>query len=302
MSGKHDGNSHVETVRDKVYQKLSLTQTGAIRRATKVAPNETARQIARNSSNLSPDKRIPSDPSSIRAAQRFVSQERRKLALQQTRGVKLDKTSGAMARLGAKLDLAMLIAKHNDEGDDFHFDLHTIICIGSQWYGGVTFTELTTPHLLFNLGRAIQCEWELQIQSDGSFAFCSADIGVIVFGVNSLGSVFKQVSFSIVPNESSDVFAFAYNGGIRAAFFGLFKKGAVRLCERGSACEFCAQLRDIQESPEVAKVLNIASNPHEELPVKKAGADNTTKWSSFATRILKQAKVLVCYAHATGES
>jgi hypothetical protein len=46
ISGKHDGNSHVETVRDKVYQKLLLTQTGALRRATKVAPNETARQIA----------------------------------------------------------------------------------------------------------------------------------------------------------------------------------------------------------------------------------------------------------------
>ncbi len=106
MSGKHDGNSHVETVRDKVYQKLSLTQTGARRRATKVAPNETARQIARDSSNLSPDKRMPSDPSSIRAAQRFVLQEHRKLALQQTQGVKLDKTSGSMARLGAQLDLA----------------------------------------------------------------------------------------------------------------------------------------------------------------------------------------------------
>ena len=35
-----------------------------------------------------------------------------------------------MARLGAQLDLAMLIAKHNDEGDDFHFDLHTIILLG----------------------------------------------------------------------------------------------------------------------------------------------------------------------------
>jgi hypothetical protein len=72
--------------------------------------------------------------------------------------------------------------------------------------------------------------------------------------------------------------------------------------ERGSACNFCDQLRDIQESPEVAKVLNIVSNLHEEIPVKRAGADNTTKWSSFATRILKHAKVQVCSAHATGES
>ncbi len=39
ISGRRDGNNHVEAVRDKVYQKLSLNQTGALRRATKVAPN-----------------------------------------------------------------------------------------------------------------------------------------------------------------------------------------------------------------------------------------------------------------------
>ena len=83
---------------------------------------------------------------------------------------------------------------------------------------------------------------------------------MIVFGVNPLGSVFKQVSWSIVPNESSEAFTYAYNR-IRAAFLGLFKKGAVRLCERGSACDFCEQLRDIQESQEVAKVPDIVSNP-----------------------------------------
>ncbi len=77
----------------------------------------------------------------------------------------------------------------------------------------------------------------MQIQSDGSFAFCSADIGVIVFSVKSFGSVFKQVLWSIVPNKSSAAFTYAYNG-IRAAFFGLLKKGALQLCEQGSACNF----------------------------------------------------------------
>ncbi len=51
FSGKHDGNSRVEAARDKVYQKLLLSQTGALRRATKVAQNKTARQIAHNSNN-----------------------------------------------------------------------------------------------------------------------------------------------------------------------------------------------------------------------------------------------------------
>ncbi len=98
--------------------------------------------------------------------------------------MKLDKTSGPIAAFGAKLDLTQLIAKHTDEGDDFHFDLHTIRCIGSQWSGGVTFTELSTLHILFNLRRAIQSGWELQIQADSSFVFCAADLSVIMFGVN----------------------------------------------------------------------------------------------------------------------
>jgi hypothetical protein len=121
-------------------------------------------------------------------------------------------------------------------------------------------------------------------------------LSIPVFCVNSLGSVFKQVSWSIVPNESAEAFTYAYNG-IRAAS----RRGPCD-SEPGSACDFCEQLHDIQESQEVAKVLNIASNPHEKLPLKRAGADNTTKWLSFATRILKQAKVLVCAAHATGDS
>ncbi len=135
------------------------------------------------------------------------------------------------------------------------------------------------------MGSADSVGWQLCV--------LLAERGVIVFGANSLGSVFKQASWSIVPNELSEAFTYAYNG-IRAALFGLFKKGGVRLCERVSACNFCEQLRDIQESQEVANVLNIVSNPHEEFPVKRAGADNATQWSSFAK--------LVCYVHATGES
>ncbi len=50
-----------------------------------------------------------------------------------------------MAMLGAKLDLALSKAKHNVEGDDFHFDIRIIIGIESQWSGGVTFTELSMP-------------------------------------------------------------------------------------------------------------------------------------------------------------
>ncbi len=80
--------------------------------------------------------------------------------------------------------------------------------------------ETSTVDLLLNVGRAIGSGWELYIQSDGTFGLCASDIGAIVFGVDSLRGIFRPVSWSIVANESSEAFAYCYNG-IRAAFFKL---------------------------------------------------------------------------------
>ena len=109
--------------------------------------------------------------------------------------------NGSMTRLGARLDLQALIARHNDPADDYHLDLHKVVCIGSQWSDGVSFMELTTVHL--NIWRAMQSGWELQVQADGSFEFCASKLGVIIFGVNSLRHIFRPVSWALVPSESS---------------------------------------------------------------------------------------------------
>ncbi len=58
-----------------------------------------------------------------------------------------------------------------------------LYALGRNGAGGVTFTKLSMPHLLVNHGRAIQSGWKLQIQVDGSFSFCEAELGVIVFGL-----------------------------------------------------------------------------------------------------------------------
>ncbi len=142
--------------------------------------------------------------------------------------------------------------------------------------------ESSTVDLILNVGRAIGSGWQLHIQSNGTFGMCASDIGIIVFGVNSLRSIFRPVSWSIVANESSEAFAYCYNG-IRAAFFKLLTPGEVRLCTNFVRCLCCQQIREVQEMAEVAQVLQ---NPDKKLPVKKAGADNTTKWSKFAKQLL----------------
>jgi hypothetical protein len=172
-AGTHDGTSHVE---DK-SKYLTNAQKGFLKRATKSAPNETGRAHVRNSCNFSPDKRTPQDPTSIRCAQRVVVKQRRAIALKNTQGVKLDDTHGPLTRLCNKLDFIHLIARHNDPDDEYHLDLHSVICLGAQWKGGNTFMETSTVDLLLNVGRAIGSKWELHIQSDGTFGLCASETG-----------------------------------------------------------------------------------------------------------------------------
>jgi hypothetical protein len=116
--------------------------------------------------------------------------QRREIALRNTHGVKLDETNGPMTRLCNKIDFQYLIAQHNNPADEYHLDLHSVVCLGAQWKGGNTFMETSTVDLVLNVGRAIRSGWQLHIQSDGTFGLCASYIGVIVFGVNSLPCIF----------------------------------------------------------------------------------------------------------------
>jgi hypothetical protein len=285
--------SHVE---DK-SKYLTNTKKASLKLSTKSAPNETGREDVRNSCNFSPDKRTSQDPRSIRSDQRVVVKQRRGIALRNTQGVKLDEINGPMTRLCNKIDFENLIARHNDPADDYHPDLHSV-CLGAQWNKGNTFLETSTVDLILNVGRAIGSGWHLHIQADGNFAMCASDFGVVVFGVNAQRCIFRSVSWSIVPNESSEAFAYCYNG-IQAAFFKLLTPSEVQLCPYSVRCLCCQQIREVQEMAEVAQVLQ---NPDQKPPVTKTGADNTTKWSKCVKQVLAGAKVLICYAHATGNA
>jgi hypothetical protein len=152
---------------------FKVTKIGALKQSTKCAPMETARLHVRNSHNFSPNKRTPHLPSDIQSAHRIVTQQRKQLALQHPESVQLNDCSGPMARLAEILDLKLLIVRHNDPNDDYHVELHKVVCIGSQWKDCVTFIELSTAHFLFHTGSANMRGWDLQVQVDGSFEFCA---------------------------------------------------------------------------------------------------------------------------------
>ncbi len=126
--GKHDTSSHSQ---DRSC-KLAVQQKAALRKAAKCAPNESARQLAQNTQHFSPKSSTPRDPDALRAAQRVVGAQCRALALEQTGGVQLDQSNGAMTRLRETMNLWKLILHHNDPEDDYHVDLHQVVCIGNQ--------------------------------------------------------------------------------------------------------------------------------------------------------------------------
>ena len=178
-SGEHTATSHIQ---DKNKQNLTVAQKAQLKISVKCAPTATGREHARNTSNFSPGKQTPRDSYAMRSAQRVVSKERRKLARKVTGGLEVNSEHGKMSLLDASMDLTMFIKRHNDQNDDFHLDMHQVVCIGAQWSGGVTFSSNSTLQLLFNLARALQSGWPMQVQTDGSFDFCDSKLGVIVFG------------------------------------------------------------------------------------------------------------------------
>ena len=137
-SGKHTLCSHSE---ERGKQNLSVSQKAQLRTCVKCAPTATGREHARNTSYFSPGEQTLRDSYAIRSAQRLVSKERRKLAWKFTGGLELNSEHGRMTQLAASMDLTMFITRHNDPNDDFHLDMHQVVCIGAHQFGGVVFLK-----------------------------------------------------------------------------------------------------------------------------------------------------------------
>ena len=205
-SGVHNSSSHLQS-RAKY---LSNTQKTALKLATKCAPTETPRQIRRNMENLLEDQHIAHDL--FRSVQRVVHAQKAETHSARFHGVKMDGTNGKMTAFADKIDLLRALERHNDPNDPYHLDMHEVVSLGAQFEGGVKYLAFSTAGLLMNLGRQIQSEWEVQLQSDGSFNHCSADFGLIAYGVNSLRCKCRIVSYSIVPSEHHQSFLASYIG------------------------------------------------------------------------------------------
>ncbi len=70
-----------------------------------------------------------------------------------------------MVEIAKMLHISKLIEKHNSESD-FHLDMHTVISGLFDFEGSDVFMHTTTPHLLNNMTRAVECGWPTQAHFD----------------------------------------------------------------------------------------------------------------------------------------
>ncbi len=99
----------------------------------------------------------------------------------------MDETVATMVEVGNMLHISKLIEKHNSESD-FYLDMHTVMSGGFDFEGSDVFMPPTTPHLLNNLTRAVECGWPPQAHFDGAFNLCTKIFGVIGMGMKSMGT------------------------------------------------------------------------------------------------------------------
>ena len=293
MSGKHDASSHAQSTGI-----LSEKQRHAVRTAVRVAPLSVGSAVHAGLKNLSPGNHVKADKRSRRAVSSLVRQERTVLAEERSAGVDVDGSYGAMIEFAMQKDFGTKIRRHNDTHDSYHLDEHEVVACGYQFSGGVTFLNITTPHLLLNMARAINCGWDTQGHFDGTFNLCVKDFALIGFGVNRMGGHFNPVSINIVNSESYEAYRNSYNATC-TGLFRLFRE--VRLC-KDEKCGMCNMISEQNRNSLFTKLLAATPAESTHFPLAKPSSDNNAPFFAWSkNKFGEQVRVLIDGQHAAGK-
>ena len=172
VSGEHTADSHKGG-----KGLLTVKQQHAIRTAVKSAPLQSGSAVHSNLKNFSPGRHVATNRRSMEAVSRLVRKERKALMAARVPGLSIDGSEGAMTKLAKSLSLKTAIKRHNDPEDEYHMEAHQVVCLGFQFKDGVCYLVLSSPHLIANMARAIECGWQVQGHWDGAFNWYTKDFG-----------------------------------------------------------------------------------------------------------------------------
>ena len=292
VSGEHTAESH-----SGGKGLLTVKQQHAIRTAVRSAPLQSGGAVHANLKNFSPGRHVPTDRRSMDAVARMVRKERKELMAARLPGHKIDGSEGAMTKLAKAISLKTAIERHNDPDDDYHMDAHQVVCCGYQFKDGVRLMVLSTPSLIANMARAIECGWQVVGHWDGAFNWCNKDFGLLAFGLNRMGAHYNPVTITIANSESRIAIEYAFKCA-EAAFFSLYKSTSICSDE---ACSFCSMIKQpAEENTLLKEYLLSPEGLRGHYNIDKPCADQSAPVHSFAKDKFGK-PILQCGQHLTGE-
>ena len=202
-----------------------------------------------------------------------------------------------MTKLAKSLSLKTAIERQNDPDDEYHMDAHQVVCCGYQFKDGVRLMVLSTPSLIANMARAIECGWQIQGHWDGAFNWCNKDFGLLAFGLNRMGAHYNQVTITIAKSESRTAYEHSFESA-EAAFFSLYK--STRICS-DEECSFCTIIKQpAGENTLLKEYLLSADGQRGHYNIDRPSSDQSAPVHSFAKEKFGK-PVLQCGQHLTGE-
>ena len=160
---------------------------------------------------------------------------------------------------------------------------------------------LSTPHLLNNMARAVNCSCQKQGHTDAAFNWSGKEVALIGFGMNSMGARFNPVSISIVNSESKKGLKSSYE----ATCSGLYTLyNSASLCD-SAECGFCSQMHAQIGGPAGALCRNqLASDDTASLhyQLDNPSSDHCASYHSVAKELFgPECNVGQCGQHMSGK-
>ena len=158
-----------------------------------------------------------------------------------------------------------------------HLDLHEpfVTAYSVEEDSGV-FIAFSTLSMLFNPLKVVNSRWQLQVQADATFRVCVEEVGLLGFGVNSLGAKFHLTVVSMIPQSIENKKAYLETWKSVNSSLNLLLRTHIRCPLKG--CEACDFLHVIKTQESVEDLF------HEDrfkLPVHVASSDNKQAFHIF---------------------
>jgi hypothetical protein len=121
-------------------------------------------------------------------------------------GFSMRSTLGSIKQYAHENDMRRLVARHSDEADSFHLDLHHFCVLATTFSDESQEFSMfyATPYMLLTTLRVVISEWPLNVFVDLTHGFCANKVKMIGYGVNTIGWKFMPIMMGTIPDNPGE--------------------------------------------------------------------------------------------------